>query len=63
MTKLTTENVYLCYKNSEDQEEFTPICDVLEFGAPVDEDDCEMELMHDHLCVWSEEQNRFVVLF
>lgn len=60
--KYNTENVYLCYKNSEDQEEFTPICDVLEFGAPADEDDCDMELMNDHLYIFSEEQGRFVIL-
>lgn len=60
--KYTTENVYLCYKNSEDEEEFTPICDVLEFGAPADEDDCEMELMNDHLYIFSELLGRFVIL-
>ena len=59
--KYTTENVYLCYKNSEDEEEFTPICDVLEFGAPADGTE-DLELMNDHLYIFSEEQGRFVIL-
>lgn len=60
--KYTTEDVYLCYKNSEDKEEFTLICDVLEFGAPSDEDDCDLELMNDNLYIFSEELGRFVIL-
>jgi hypothetical protein len=59
--KYTTENVYLCYKNSEDKEEFTPICDVLEFGAPADETE-DLELMNDHLYIFSELLGRFVIL-
>lgn len=61
--KYTTENVYLCYKNrnSEDQEEFTLIGDVLDFGAPCDETE-DLELMNDHLYIFSEEQGRFVIL-
>ena len=62
MTKYNIENVYLCYKNSEGEEEFTPICDVLAFGAPADETE-DLELMNNHLYIWMEEQNRFVVLF
>lgn len=58
----TIENVFLCYKNSEDEEEFTPIADVLEFGPPADLDDEEMELMNDHLYVFSDELQEFVVL-
>ena len=60
--KYTTENVYLCYKNSEDKEEFTPIADVLEFGPPADLDNVDMEIMNDHLYVFSEELGRFVIL-
>lgn len=61
MTKYNIENVYLCYKNSENEEEFTPICDVLAFGAPADETE-DLDLMIDHLYIWSEEQNCFVAL-
>lgn len=61
-TPFTIDNVFLCYKNSEDEEEFTPICDVLEFGAPADLDDEEMELMNDHLYVFSDEAGEFIVL-
>ncbi len=62
MEPYNTEVVFLCYKNGEDEEEFTPICDVLAFGAPTDEDGSELELMNDYLYVWSEEKERFVPL-
>lgn len=62
LSKYDTEHVFLCYKNADDEEEFTPICDVLEFGAPTDLDGDEMELMNDQLYVFSEELQRFVLL-
>lgn len=60
--KYNIENVFLCYKNSNDEEEFTSIADVLEFGAPYDVDDEEMVLMNDCLYVFDEGLGRFVVL-
>lgn len=68
LTKIASEipldinNVFLCYINADQEEEFTPIADVLEFGPPADLDDVEMELMNDHLYVFSEELSRFIVI-
>ena len=55
-------NVCLCYKDRDDVEEFTPIADVLESGPPVDPDGRVMELMNDHLFIFSEELSRFIVI-
>jgi hypothetical protein len=58
-------NVHLCYKNAEDNEEFTSIADVLEFGPPTDLDENggeELELMNDHLYIFSEELSEFIVI-
>ena len=57
---LDIHNTYLCYKDSDDVEEFTSIADVLEFGPPADLDDSEMEIMNDHLYTFDKELVRFV---
>ena len=68
LTKIASEipldinNVFLCYINADQEEEFTPIADVLGFGPPTDLDDVEMEPMNDHLYVFSEELSRFIVI-
>jgi len=61
-TPFTIDNVFLCYKNDNDYESYTPIVDVLAFGPPADLDDQEMELMNDHLYVFSDEAGEFIVL-
>lgn len=57
---LDIHNTYLCYKDSDDVEEFTSIADVLEFGPLADLDDAEMEIMNDNLYTFNEELERFV---
>lgn len=69
LTKIATpfdiHNVFLCFINIDQEEEFSSIADVLEFGSPNDLDEKggeELELMNDHIYVFSTELDRFIIV-
>ena len=42
----TVDNLFLCYIDKHKELHFTPICDVIEFGPPMEDDvDDEMEML------------------